>query len=111
MSLRNYALTVTRPDMAGTWQKGRYIESTKSTFEITASVQPLSPKEMEMLPEGRRNKESYRIYTDTELNPASQDSKINADIIEINGNNFEVLGCNRWQNGILNHYKILASKI
>lgn len=81
-----------------------------SGFNITASVQPLRPNEMLLLPEGRRESESYRLYSDTQLLPAEKGKK-NADTVSIYGNDFEVLSCAVWQNTIINHYKIVVVKI
>ena len=107
--LRNFTLTVSRVNGAGNYDaNGRWIESAKSTFNIKASVQPLTPREMEMLPEARREKEAFRIYSDTKLNPASDKDGKNADIVAINGKNFEVLSCGSWQNNIISHYKTIA---
>ena len=91
--------------------KGRYTEGTPTALTITASVQPLTADEMQLLPEGRRADESFRLYTDTRLLTANRVTNKNADIITIDGTRYEVLSCETWQNTIINHYKAIVSKI
>ena len=38
-----------------------------STFPIVASIQPLSPQELQQLPEGMRTQGVKKVYTQTEL--------------------------------------------
>ena len=104
------ALTVER-SIGGTMSYGRYTEGTPTTLAITASVQPLRPDEMQLLPEGRRPEESFRLYTDTRLLTANRGTNKNADIVTIDGTRYEVLSCATWQNDIINHYKAIVSKI
>lgn len=96
---------------AGTRASGKWQEGTPSNFDIEASVQPLKPREMEMLPEGRRNSQSYRLYTDTNLHPINKASGISPDKVEIEGEMFEVFSNEIWKNDIIPHYKAVIIKI
>lgn len=100
-------LTLSRP-AAGSYVNGVWVEGavTQSFFE--ASVQPLAGKEIELLPEERRNTESYKLFTDTELLTVNTSSRRNADIITIDGRNFEVYSVKSWQNTIINHYEVVV---
>lgn len=110
MSLRNRTLTVRR--MAG----GEYSSTTglwtsqveSSTFEIECSVQPLGPRQMQALPEGRRNRQSWEIWTDTTLNTVESQ---NPDRIVIDGSDFEVYSVSPWKNDVLPHYEIVVQKM
>jgi len=62
------------------------------------------------LPEGRRNRETYLIYTSTELMSVDVNGQLNPDIVVLNGNDFEIIQVEPWQNGIYSHYKAVASK-
>jgi hypothetical protein len=104
------ALTVTRY-AAGSYVDGRWVEGVGSTFTIKASVQPLSDREMQLLPEARRNTETYNLFTDTQLRTAEQTQGKNADRVSIYGEMFEVLSVGHWQNDVLNHFKIVVSKL
>lgn len=87
----------------GRWQEGEVTE-----FTIMASVQPLSGEEMQMLPEGRKDTQAVRIYTDTPLKTVSED---NPDILLYAGNSYEVTTVEPWQSNVISHYKCLAVKI
>jgi len=93
----------------GTYAKGRYVEGAETSFNITASKQPPTGKEMLLMPEGRRETETYILYTDTKLNPAIQGGA-NADRVVIDGDDFEVLKCETWQNDIINHYRATVQR-
>lgn len=58
--------TVTRR-AAGTWVKGKHLPGSPSTFEIRASVQPMSGEELLRLPEGMQTSEVRRLFTATKL--------------------------------------------
>lgn len=100
--------TVTRPDTAGSWVKGRWVESaTESTFTISASVQRLTPKETELLPEAFRTRSAYRVYTKTELLTVDPTTSKNSDSIEIRGDVYDVLDVEYWDK-IEPHYKAIV---
>lgn len=93
---------------AGSVIDGYYTNGTSSTVNITASVQPLKPSDIQQLPEGRRNKKLFNIFTSTKLNVVTS---ANPDKITIGTEDFELDQEEQWQNGILNHYKYLAIKV
>jgi hypothetical protein len=101
------ALTVSRLAV-GTYVKGVFTEGTTSAIVITASVQSASPHDLESLPEGRRNAKTYRLYTDTRLRLVTMS---NPDKVGIFGETYEVNLENAWQNGLINHYKYIVTKI
>jgi len=94
----------------GAFVEGMLVEGAETPFTFYGSIQPLSGKDMLSLPEGRRDRETYLIYTSTELMSVDVDGAQNPDIVIINGNDFEVIQVEAWQNGIYNHYKAVASK-
>lgn len=110
MSFRR-PLTVTRKAGVDTYVKGVLVPGADGPLTITASVQPTKPDEMQLLPEGRRDSESFRLYTSTRLLTATDDTKKNADTVSINGFDYEVLYCATWQNNVINHYKALVVKL
>lgn len=109
MSLRTWILTVRRYE-AGEYVSGVWQEGPSTTFDVRASVQPASPEEMELVPEGRRQHASFSVFTDQYLRPA-QTGRSNADIVTINSEEYEVLSCETWQNKILPHYKAIVSRL
>jgi len=106
-------IKVTQPNGAGTYVGGRYVEGTKTVVEnVNASVQPLKPSEIKMLPEGRRNIESIKIYTELKMFISDEKNKRNASIVEYDGKNYEVHMVFNWNIGTdIKHYKIFAIKI
>lgn len=98
--------TVTRAS-AGSWTKGRYVEGGTSTFEITGSVQPMGPKETELLPEAYRTKRAYRVYTATELKTVDVPNSVSADSISIDGSDYEVIDVSYWRQ-MMPHYKAIV---
>lgn len=92
----------------GAYVNGFWVEGAESTFTIQASVQPLKGKEMEMLPEGRRNSQSVKIYTDTQLQTVASG---NPDRLVAFGHDFEIQTVEPWQSNVLNHYKCIGIKV
>jgi len=110
MSFRQ-AVTIKRVDAAPVATDGIYAPAATSNFTIKASIQPLKPNEMQLLEEGRRDSEAFRLYTDTQLLTAKTSTKKNADIAVFYGNEYEVLSCATWQNNVINHYKAIVVKL
>ncbi len=111
MALPRKLLTAKRPTGATTYVKGDAQDETRAEFPFRASVQPLTPEEMELLPEGRRDSEAYRLYTETRLQPANEATGVNADLVEYESVDYEVLSVDRWKNDILPHYKAVMVKL
>lgn len=94
---------------AGTWSHGRFTEDTSPiTIQIRASLQPVPPHEVALLPEGKRDSQSYRLYTSTELRLA-EDS--NPDRVIVDNEEYEVSQGAPWKNDILSHYRYLITKM
>ena len=81
---------------------GRVVESDDATFSILASVQPLIPAELMLLPEGRRQNKSYKLFTNDTLY-CFGDKDYNPDQVTIDGEQFETFAPSQWNNGIINH--------
>jgi len=114
MSLRNRTLTIDRFGAGGWDASGKYVpDGSPTQFDITCSVQPLPGEEMERLPEGRRDQAAYRVFTDTLLRTAKRGSGgHNADQTTIDGEVFECLSVEPWQNSIIPHYEaVFAMKV
>lgn len=109
MSLRNLTATVKRYSGQTTWLDGKPVNSAyDADIIIKCSVQPLSGRELMNLPEGRRNRESFNLFTSTKLNTVEDR---NPDKIVVLGDTYEVVNCERWRNQIISHYKAVIQKI
>ena len=107
MSSFREALTCQR-SQGGTWNRGFYDPGDSDEFTIYASVQPISGKELRILPEGRRETATYTLYTDTKMN--EQGSAQLPDVVTIDGEIYEVIKVFPWQNTALAHYKVIVGK-
>lgn len=91
----------------GGFVKGVWVEGSEASITILASIQPTSPTDMESLPEGRRNRKAFRLYTNVKLNDLSTE---NPDTAEIDGKDYEITAEMQWQNEVINHYKYIVTK-
>lgn len=99
---------------AGSYVNGVWVEGAETLILITASIQPTSGEEMLSLPEGRRNKKTYSLFTSTDINLIV--GSTNPDQVQIFGERYEVVRVEPWQNnppvfGIVNHYKFYAQAL
>jgi len=112
VGLRNFVLTVKRRSLGAYNQSGFWdATGTVQEFVINASVQPLSGSETTLVPENKREREIFKIYTNTLLYGITKGNSYNPDIVVINNNDYEVTNIYPWQNSIINHYKYLVAKI
>jgi hypothetical protein len=98
--------TVMRP--SGSYVAGRWVEGAGSAFEIVASIQPATPKELQRLPEGDRVRDVIAIWTTTELQVAASPAA-QADRVTYAGASYEVQAVERWDLG--EYFKALASRV
>jgi hypothetical protein len=103
-----------RRKVPGTYVNGLWVEGSFTTIPITASVQPTTGEEMLSIPEGRRDRKTYSLFTSTEIEVIHTGA--NCDQITIFGELYDVVRVEVWQNnppvfGIVNHYKFYASAV
>lgn len=92
----------------GAYNNGEWVEGAYTAAVINASVQPVRGLEMEMLPEGRRNTQSVKIYTNVKLNTVEDK---NPDHLQAFGYDFEILSVEPWASNVINHYKCIGVKV
>ncbi len=82
----------------------------------TASVQPIG-KDVALVPEGRRDKESFTMFTSTQILGVTTQNPDQVTVIKapFTGLVFEVININEWQNNstfnIINHYKYIGVRL
>lgn len=86
-------LTVKRKAAGSYDVRGQYVAGAETTLDIVASIQPVSARERELLPEGTRLREMFKLYTTTQLLPPRGAPPIGGDIVTINGEDFLVTSC------------------
>jgi len=106
-------LTIYRQN-PGSYVNGVWVQVGETAIPITASIQPTTGEEMLSLPEGRRNRKTYSLYSSTKINLISTGT--NPDQITIFGERYEVVRVEPWQNradifGIINHFKFFAQAL
>jgi hypothetical protein len=93
------------------------ILNSPTIISATASVQPAKGIEVELIPEGRRDHESYVMYTATEIFGITSQNPDQVNILKspFTGLVFEVIEIYDWQNNstfnITNHYKYIALRL
>jgi hypothetical protein len=93
-----------------TWNKGRKTEGADSPIQFTASVQPLTNKELVALPEGQRERARFKLYTSFQLLTVVRgDSGHAADQVQIESEWYEITQVGIWKNDVIPHYKAIAS--
>jgi hypothetical protein len=98
---------VTRIASNGSWVQGRWVEGSSSTvLNITASVQRLTAKETQMLPEAYRTRSTYKVYSIEELKVITLPSR-GADAITIEGSVYDIVAVEKWTQ-IYPHYRSIA---
>lgn len=98
-------LTVTRT-AAGTYVDGVWTPGATSTFGIEGSLQPMSGRELLLLPEGERAAARWKLYTETALLTADEAAQTEADRVSWNGRSLVVVRVNDYSHvGMLEHYR------
>jgi YbbR domain-containing protein len=92
------AYTVTRVAAGAYDANGNWVPSVADPTEIaiTASVQPLTARERQLLPENIRSKDTRKVYTQTELQSGSSSTGQSADEIEIDSEDYVVNSVETW---------------
>ncbi len=91
--------------------KGRAQAKTESgRFTIMASIQPMSAREQQLLPEGQRVENTKKIYTLTELRTARQADGTEPDHVIYNGHTYEVRSVEDWVD-LGGYWKVIAERI
>lgn len=94
----------------GKYVKGIYKKGKETQSTIKAVVTPLRGQDLLRLSEGKRTRESIKVYTEDQLTSAVE-GKLNADIICLRGVEYEVQESKPWLFTQLEHYESLAVKV
>lgn len=104
--------TILYRQSGGAYVAGVWVESAETEIAITASIQPAPAKDLQNLPEGRRNSSVFAVYTDVEIMVSEQGaSPTKADQLVIDGVRYEAVTTERWQNNVMPHWRALFARI
>jgi hypothetical protein len=93
------------------------IVNSPTIINATASMQPTKGIEVEMVPEGRRDHQTYKMYTSTEIYGITTQNPDQITVLKapFTGLVFEVIEIMDWQNNtnfnITNHYKYIMLRL
>jgi len=99
--------TLIRASVGGYDEHGRYQEPVPTQSTIQAHIQPANGIEINDLPEGRRGRDTIKIYADDELRTIDQINKTQPDLIIYNGKTYQIDRV--WFRNV--HYKALATRV
>lgn len=106
------AITVTRfassDYVEGLLQEVEPLDGEAGSFQIQGSVQPATGRDMRVLPEGKQTDEVLAVFTPTELRPVG--AFHGADILTIDGSNWEVHKVERW-GSLGNYWRALVVRV
>lgn len=106
---RPFTVTRTAP---GSYVSGNWVEGAASAIPITATIQPVSDKDLQMLPSGSRASDMVKIYTETELKTVGdQGANQSPDRITWQGSVYEITAVSVRQMNVINHYRYWATKV
>lgn len=90
---------------------GRWVEGEPDLIPFKGSVQPAKGKELEILPDGKRNRETIKIltYPDLKFTVAEPREQRSGDIIIWKGKEYEVMVASPWEGPTKPHWELLAT--
>lgn len=109
MSFRTPRTVLT--ESAGSYVNGLWVAGSRTVGTTAASIQPVvMGQDMEALPEGRRISDFVKIYTSDRLKVTEDGDNIQPDYVVYDGFCYELVSIFKNQNGVIPHYKYIASK-
>lgn len=89
-------ITVIRDGGAGNYDDGVYVKGGTTTFKTLASVQQPTPRQLETLPEGERDKNPRMFISKKPLKTTSDRDGTIADIVIYKGDRFKLIDSGDW---------------
>ena len=81
---------------AGSYVDGLYVKGSTSTFKTLASVQQPTPIQMEILPEGEKDKDVKLFICKKPVNTTNDEEGLIADILMYKGKRYKVMHSADW---------------
>lgn len=77
----------------GSYVDGIWVEPVRTSMTVIASVQPLTAKEVMLLPEGDRQKEALKLYSTYRFKTQKDGTMETSDYVVIDGRTYMVVAC------------------
>lgn len=110
-SFKTDTITVKRAVKQGSFIDGRFVEAKPITFELRASVQPMTGKELKFEAQARQTSNVINLFVFEELTTGEQIELKQSDEFMWRGNDYQVFGVEDWTNTDLPHYKCKAEMV
>lgn len=88
-------ITVERTSI-GAYVDGIYVKGSTSTFKTLASVQQPTPKDLEILPEGEKDKDIKMFISKKPIRTTNDEAKLIADVVIYKGNRYKIVSSADW---------------
>lgn len=91
--------SIIRESEAGSWVNGKWVPGETTRFTVTGSLQPLTQREVEMLPEAARTKAKFAFYCENNqefLKTTDLAETKGADRLLWNGREYMLFGVGDW---------------
>lgn len=88
--------------------EGLPVPSIPAILNIRGAIQPTSGEDLKSLPEGQRERVSYKVYSVFQFRTNNQQAQTKADIVELYGEEFEVQTVQNHFGLGLSHWKAIA---
>lgn len=95
----------------GSYSGGRWVPGLSQLVAIVGSVQPVTGKDTEFLPENRRDTGLVKVYSNEPLQVSIEGGDSRGDVVIWAGKRWEVVQELVFANGLIDHYKYLAAYI
>lgn len=100
---------ITRASKAGSYVNGFWSAPKSSTFTMKASVQPLNPKEMQLLGGGDKLTGAVKFYAEEKLSVGDEKGLLPGDIATVGTEKYEIRQVEEWTSHLkLKHYKAVG---
>jgi len=97
----------------GKWVLGDWVEGERNKpTPFSGSWQAPTGKDLQVLPEGKRSREAYKVFAPIEMDfiAADEERQINGDIVIWEGKEYEVSAAMKWNNGYIPHWELICTR-
>ena len=81
---------------AGSYVDGLYVKGSTSTFKTLASVQQPTPKQLEILPEGEKDKDTKLFISKKPILTTNDEAGLIADLVMYKGQQYKIISSADW---------------
>ena len=81
---------------AGSYVDGLYVKGATSTFKTLASVQQPSPIQLEILPEGEKDKDIKLFISKKPMRTTNDEAGLIADLVMYKGQQYKIISSADW---------------